>query len=272
MGARAAVFALALCMDSAAQALLAASGWPAPPLDDYPTGRELVEQYLLPLAALPAIASHLRLGQRVQAVARHGFDKMTTEGRDQAPFVVEVATADGRTEHLLAKAVIDASGTYTQPNPLGANGRQALGEPALADHIFYGIPDVLGPERARYAGKRVLVAGSGHSAFNALLDLAALAEQERDTAVTWVVRRGDTRQLYGGGTDDQLAERGRRGQRMRELVESGRVQMVTGFKIAQLTATDDGIVVGDGAESLAPVDEIITTTGFRPDLAMLHEL
>jgi hypothetical protein len=143
---------------------------------------------------------------------------------------------------------------------------------ALADRIFYGMPDVRGPVRVRYAGKRVLVAGSGHSAFNALLDLAVLAEQDPDTAITWVVRRGDTRQLYGGGTDDQLAERGRLGQRMRELVDTGRVQMVTGFKIAQLTATDDGIVVGDGEKSLAPVDEIIATTGFRPDLAMLHEL
>jgi thioredoxin reductase len=259
-------------VDSAAERLLTEAGWQAPAPDDYPTGRELVEQYLLPLAALPTIAPHLRLGQRVQAVARYGFDKLKTGGRERAPFVVEVETADGRTEHLLAKAVIDASGTYTQPNPLGANGRPAIGEPALAGHIFYGIPDVLGPHRARYAGKRVLVAGSGHSAFNALLDLAVLAQQEPDTAITWVVRRGDTRQLYGGGTDDQLAERGRLGQRMRELVDTGRVQMVMGFKIAQLTATDDGIVVSDGAESLPPVDEIIATTGFRPDLAMLHEL
>src|SRR5207253_10372819 len=140
--------------------------------------------------------------------------------------------ADGHTEHLLARAVIDASGTYTQANPLGANGRPAMGEPAIADRIFYGIPDVLGPERARYAGKRVLVAGSGHSAFNALLDLAVLAEQAPGTEITWVIRRGDTRQLYGGGADDQLAERGRLGQRLRELVEAGRVQMVTGFKIA----------------------------------------
>jgi thioredoxin reductase len=252
--------------------LLSDSGWQAPAGDKYSTGRELVEQYLLPLAVLPAIAPHLRLGHRVQAVARHGFDKMKTDGREQAPFVVEVETADGQIEHLLAKAVIDASGTYTQPNPLGANGRPAIGERALAAHIFYGIPDVLGAERARYAGKRVLVAGSGHSAFNALLDLAALAEQERDTAITWVLRRGDTFQLYGGGADDQLEERGRLGQRMRELVEAGRVQLVMGFKIARLTDTADGIVVSDGAESLAPVDEIIATTGFRPDLAMLHEL
>ena len=72
----------------------------------------------------------------------------------------------------------------------------------FADRIFYGIPDVLGAARSRYVRKRVLVAGSGHSAFNALLDLAALAEREPDTAITWVVRRGDTRLLYGGEADD----------------------------------------------------------------------
>jgi thioredoxin reductase len=259
-------------VDAAAERLLSAACWQTPPPEDYPTGRELVEQYLAPLAALPEIAPHLHLGYRVQAVARQGFDKMKTDGREQAPFVVEVETIDGRTEHLLAKAVIDASGSYTQPNPLGANGRPVIGEQALGKQIFYGIPNVLGSERSRYAGKRVLVAGSGHSAFNTLLDLGVLAEQENDTAITWVLRRSNTFQLYGGGADDQLEERGRLGQRMHELVETGRVQMVLGFKIARLTATADGIVVSDGVQSLAPVDEIIATTGFRPDLAMLHEL
>ncbi len=258
-------------VDAAAERLLSAAGWQAPEPDDYPTGAELVERYLQPLAELPQIAPHLRLGQRVLAVARHGFDKLKSDGREQAAFVLEVATPGG-VEQLVTKAVIDASGTYTQPNPLGANGRPALGEAALAGQIFYGIPDVQGPERARYAGKRVLVAGSGHSAFNALLDLAALAEQEPGTTITWVLRRGNTHQLYGGGADDQLEERGRLGQRMRQLVETGRVRMVTGFKIARLSATPEGIVLSDGARALPPVDEVIATTGFRPDLAMLHEL
>src|SRR5215216_7686643 len=56
-------------VDAAAERLLIDAGWQAPAPDDYPTGRELVEQYLLPLAALPAIAPHLRLGHRVRAVA-----------------------------------------------------------------------------------------------------------------------------------------------------------------------------------------------------------
>ncbi|HEX5689085.1 MAG TPA: hypothetical protein VFX76_03745, partial [Roseiflexaceae bacterium] len=147
-----------------------------------------------------------------------------------------------------------------------------VGERALAERIVYGIPDVLGRERARYAGRRVLVAGSGHSAFNAILDLAALAEQAPDTAITWVVRRGDMDRAYGGGENDALPARGELGQRIRALVERGVVRLVTGWRTDRLERTPDGIVAFNGERSLAPVDELIVATGLRPDLAMLGEL
>ena len=57
-------------------------------------------------------------------------------------------SADGQESEMLARAVIDASGTYESPNPLGASGLAALGERALARHIHYGIPDAWVP-RAR---------------------------------------------------------------------------------------------------------------------------
>jgi lysine/ornithine N-monooxygenase len=75
----------------------------------------------------------------------------------------------------------------------------ARGERAAQSFIRYGIPDVLTKERKRYAGRRVLVAGSGHSAFNALVDLVKLAEQEPATEITWVVRRASVGKLFGGG-------------------------------------------------------------------------
>ena len=83
---------------------------------------------------------------------------------------MRVHGAEGE-QDILARAVIDASGTIEKPGALGASGLPALGERAAARRIFYGIPDVLGAERRRYAGRRVLVVGSGHSALNALLDL-----------------------------------------------------------------------------------------------------
>src|SRR3712207_994754 len=103
---------------------------------------------------------------------------MKTGGREDAPFVLTVQRPGGSEERVLVRAVIDASGTTATPNPLGTAGVPAIGERQLADRIFYGIPDVLGAHRDRYAGPRVLVAGRGHSAFNALIDLVDLADAE----------------------------------------------------------------------------------------------
>jgi thioredoxin reductase len=259
-------------VDAVAAGMLEAAGWASPPTDTYPTGRELVEQYLAPLAALPQLRPHIRLGARVTSVTRRGFDKMKTEGREAAPFVLRIATAVGDEEEILAKAVIDASGTYRSPNPLGASGLPAIGERGLASRIFYGIPDILGADRARYAGKRVLVVGSGHSAFNALLDLAELAQDVPSTTITWAIRRGQVGQLYGGGANDLLPARGELGARLRQAVGDGIVRLVAGLKIGALRASAQGIVVSGEQGPVPEVDEIIATTGFRPDLAMLSEL
>jgi hypothetical protein len=258
-------------IDAAARQLLEAASWQAPAPDVFPTGHDLVEQYLVPLGALPQIAPHLRLNTRVVAVTRQGFDKVKTVGRDNAPFLLHIRTADGHDEHILARAVIDASGTYATPNPLGASGIFAPGEAALADEIYYGIPDVFGRDRARYAGKRVLVVGSGHSAFNALLDLAKLAH-DIPMIILWAIRRVQMGQLWGGGTRDLLPARGSLGERVRQLVEDGTVQLITDAAITRLDRTAQGIVATTAHGALPPVDQIIATTGFRPDLAPLREL
>jgi thioredoxin reductase len=261
-------------VDAAARALLAESGWAAPDPEAYPTGRELVDDYLAPLAALPALRSRLQLGHRVVRVARVGFDKMKTDGREAAPFLLTVEGPGGREEQVLAKAVIDASGTTATPNPLGAAGVPAIGEVAARDRVIYGIPDALGANRGRYAGRRVLVVGSGHSAFNALLDLVDLADAAPGTAVTWAVRRpaDRLRPLFGGGIGDALPARGELGERVRRLVEAGRLRLVTGFRVARLTETPAGTLVGGDDEVLGPFDEIVAATGFRPDLGLLSEL
>ena len=251
-------------IDPAARELLAATGWTEPDPEGYPTGRELVEAYLAPLGR--ALGDRVRLGHRVTAVARLGFDKIKTDGRDAAPFALTVATPRGE-EQLLARAVIDASGTYGVPNPLGASGVLARGEAAAAQRIHYGIADPLGRDRARYAGKRVLVVGSGHSAFDVLIDLADLEA----TRITWLVRRPFADAKYGGAENDALPARGALGTRMRGLVDRGAVTQVV-MRIAALRTTPDGVHVSDGARELGPFDEIVATTGFRPDLAPLREL
>jgi hypothetical protein len=262
-------------IDAAARELLTEAGnWLEPDPDVYPPGRELVEDYLAPLAALPDVRARLRLNARVIHVTRDGFDKMKTEDREDAPFALTVQSPDGGQERFLARAVIDASGTTATPNPLGAAGAPAVGERQLADRIFYGIPDVLGALRDRYAGRRVLVVGSGHSAFNALLDLVDLADAAPGTTIAWAIRRsGDQlHNLFGGGVNDALPARGALGERVQRLVETQRLQLVSGFKVGRLTETAEGILVAGDDEVVGPVDEIIATTGFRPDLSLLAEL
>ncbi len=259
-------------VDGASVALLERTGWTLPDPERAPTGSDLVQRYLEPLAALPEIAPHVRLGARVTAIARRGHDKMKTLGRQDAAFVLRIQCRDGTEGQLLAKAVIDASGTWRTPNPLGADGLPALGELAAAEHIVYGIPDVLGRDRSRYAGKRIVVVGSGHSAFNALLELAALAEDAPGTQLTWAVRRAKLGRLFGGEQNDALPERGRLGTRTRELIDSGAVRY-SSLRIAEVRRTSSGLMlVGEDGATLGPVDEIVCATGFRPDLSVTREL
>jgi hypothetical protein len=259
-------------VDPIAAELLADHGWVAPPAHAYPTGGEIVERYLEPLAAVPAIGERLQLGARVVAVTRFGVDKLKDAVREEAPFELHVER-DGVEERHLARAIIDASGTWTRPNPLGAGGLPAVGERAHGDRIVYGIPDVLGADRARYAGRRVLVVGSGHSAFNAILDLATLREQEpaSETEIVWAIRGGDPTPNFGGGRADELPARGALGQAVRSLVYDGAVELVTSFQTTGVGTHDEAIIVTDGVRRLV-VDEVIAATGFRPDLALLGEL
>ena len=197
-------------VDKEAVKLLLADGWTPPPENEYPTGRELLDRFVRPLADLEQIKRHLQLNTRVLAATRVGQDVMKSQSRSAAPFLLRVAGPTGE-QDVLATAVIDASGTYLTPNWMGAHGIPALGEIEHAAHIAYGIPEVLGRARNRYADKRVLVVGGGHSAFNALQDLVRLTQEAPQTKVLWAIRGNSLERILGGGANDQLEERGKLG-------------------------------------------------------------
>src|SRR3982750_1122076 len=178
-------------VDRAAARLLAATGSNSPEPDQYPTGAELVERYLEPLATKTVLANHVQTSSRVTDISRVGFDKLKTKGRQSAPFEIRYQNGLGP-KVVRADAVIDASGTWHSPNPAGANGLPAIGEQQAADKIAYGMPDVLGRDRARYAGKTVAVLGAGHSAIGTLTDLAKLASAVSGTQPIWLLRGNDT--------------------------------------------------------------------------------
>ncbi|MER8973606.1 MULTISPECIES: FAD-dependent oxidoreductase [unclassified Mesorhizobium] len=263
------------CVDQAARNLLEAHGRRMPEPEAFPTADDLVADYLEPLAKLPQLSPSIETGARVVGISRWGADKVLSKGRENRPFMLAVETADG-TRRDSARAVIDASGTWQMPNPLGAGGIPAEGEAEFADRIAYGIPDILGRDRSLYAGKTTLVAGSGHSAANAVLDLASLANVEAGTAFIWTTRGTDLVRIYGGGDADQLPARGELGADVRELAESGGIRLVTGFAAVSIRDADGRLVVEgqtrDGLQALGPVDRIIAATGQRPDLSLTREL
>lgn len=258
-------------VDPVAVALLEATGWEAPDPIAHPTGGELVERYLQPLALHPDIGPHVRYGRRVRAITRDTLGKLDEE-RDDHPFVIEAVDPSGHERSIRARAVIDASGSWNTPNPLGANGRIAPGEVELGERIFYGIPDVAGTDRSRYAGKRTLVVGSGHSAFHSLQHLAALAQEHPGTRVLWALRRGTVFDATAGCAGDELTERTLLRRDVDVLLREATIDAFPGTRLTHLEPGPDGIVAVAGDRPLPPVDEIIVATGFRPDHGLAREL
>jgi len=262
-------------IDPVAGRLLDTAGWAAPDPTYRPTGAELIEEYLLPLAKLPPLADRIRYGARVEGITRIGLDRTRGAGRARAPFAVRLA--DG-TEHL-ARAVIDASGTWHNPNRLGGEGLAAIGEPAAAAYLDYTLPDVLGVDRAGHAGRHTVVVGAGHSAANTLLDLVHLAAGQPGTRITWAVRRTDVHPVFGPGDTDALPARGAIGTRLRQLIDEGRITLETGFvthRVAVLPPARSGaatavrLATRDGRS--VDADRVVVATGFRADHRIAAEL
>ena len=262
-------------IDKAAEKLLSQTDWIRPDKEKLPTGRELVEDYFIPLAQHPAIAPNIRLNSKVISIGRKGLDKLKTAGREDKPFSIKVVE-NGAVNYYEAKAVIDATGTWNQPNPIGSGGVFAEGEQELQRHIFYGIPNVKEDALDRYKNKNVVVVGGGHSAINALLDLADVQNDFPETQLNWVLRKKDISTVYGGKEEDALEARGALGIRIEKLVNSGKLTIYTPFHILKLTKNESGIQIeGDlngKAETIPNIDEIISNTGSRPNLDMIREV
>lgn len=261
-------------IDAAAARLLARGEWTAPAATDLPYGRELVSEYLTPLAASPELALRIRYGTRVLAVTRQGMDRTRSTGRGSTPFLLRLEH-DGGIQDILARAVIDSSGTYSTPNTLSSNGLDPIGGHASAANISHALPDVLGAERERFAGHHTLVVGAGHSAANTLITLAHLAREAPGTTVSWAVRAASPVRVYGSSADE-LEERGKLGGTVHELVRDGEIALIDRFEIDGLEPLGEGRVAVRGLRAGEPAvieaDVVVNAAGFRPDLGMLREI
>jgi hypothetical protein len=175
-----------------------------------------------------------------------------------------------------ASAVIDASGSWGNPNPANSNGVWLNQERSLSRQMYYGIPDILGAEKLRYTNKRVVVLGSGHSAVNALLELAELRKENPNTEIVWILRKPRVEDTYGGEELDALEARGELGSRIHQLVDTNEVQVITPYRIHYLQGVNGKIEISGELNhekyTMTNIDEMIVNTGSRPDFSILSEV
>lgn len=260
----------AMNASAAGKARLAAEGYELPADESLLTGAEFRERYLLPLAQ--TLRQHIRENCAVLAIGRaRGLkgDHIGDPARASSPFRFLLRDAEGEST-AQADVILDCSGTYAQPNSLGASGIPVPGEAVCADRIHYGIPDVAAEKGGDFAGRSVLVVGAGHSAGTVVRELAKVQSE-----VIWLIRRERSLPLEEL-PNDPLPERAHLTAAANQLVGDGRVQFCAGAAIESLRSTASGIEVhwsdASGKSTSARVDELIVATGFRPDLALSREL
>lgn len=280
-------------------ALLREAGVVLPAADVFPTGAQYVAEYLEPLAAALRASDRLeiRCGCAVVAVGRGVLTKGQAigacEARSAAPFEMLVLE-EGR-EHLVGgiDALVDASGTYGNPNWLGRGGRPALGERALraAGAIQYTLPSDGAGADALLRGGTVAVIGSGASAITTLAMLRAKsAASGAALSVVWVTRRaGPPYALIDG---DPLPQRAALHQLGNELAATsgapGTPVATTGMCVdhrggwqvaglAQGAGDEEGITLqleqsAGGAKDTVTVRHVIAHVGYRPETSLTDEL
>ncbi|RII43814.1 FAD-dependent oxidoreductase [Galactobacter valiniphilus] len=258
-------------VNDAATRLLEQHGWEAPEAAKNPSGAEFLRDYLLPLAQTPELEAVIRYGTRVTGVSKEGMDRTRSAGRSRAPFQLQLSECCGQ-RTLNARAVIDASGTFEQPNSILSSGL-SITDAAAEARILGALPDVLGADRERFAGRHTVVVGAGHSAANTLLKLANLVRANDGTRVTWVVRSARPTRVYGSAADE-LEARGKLGTDLQALVRDGVIELVDSFEIDHARVAGDQLHLAGrrrGAGFTLAADQAVAATGFRPELGFLRE-
>lgn len=252
---------------------LEATGWTMPEAEALPTGSELVERYVEPLAALPELKDRVRTFTQVVAVGRHGL--RPGEGdpgtRRTHPFRLLLRDPGGRESLAHAAALLDLTGIYANPGWAGTGGIPARDEATLRPEFAYHLDDVLGLDRQRYAGKRTVLVGEGTFAATTLAALARLADEAPGTSVTWLTRAAADG-IFPGAEHDPLPARRELRLRARALAAGAHaaVTHVGGAEVEAFDADRDARryrvrfeVAGESRAEEA--DRVVVHVGFGPD-------
>jgi hypothetical protein len=243
------------------------------------TGRDHLAAYLEPLSRTALLSEKIQPGQEVLHIGRRGWLKGEGPGdprRGQSPFALVIRDRSGAERLEEADIVLDCTGTYGQHCWAGDGGIPALGEKSCSEHIAYTLDDVLGERRADYAGRNVLVIGSGYSAATTVRDLATLAEQEPATWVIWAARTAGTQPIRRI-LNDPLPERGRLAMRANMLATraEGNVEFHPGTVIDSFQPVEGGIKVharSGGRPVTWEVERVVANVGYTPNRDLYREL
>jgi hypothetical protein len=257
---------------------LESAGRQLPAIDEScPTGAELADAVLAPLAELPEIAPHLRTATRVKRVGREGLlkhEEIGSAARRARPFrlLLENELGDEWIEH--AQIVLDCTGTWGHPNALGDGGIEAPGEAAADGAIVRRIPDLVRDE-SRWAGKKILLVGAGHSAQTAAVDLDWLAGRFPGTEVIWALRSETP--TWHIDPDDPLPQRARLTQSAKKIAEGdSHLRTICGVVVESVARAGGRLEVvlrhRAGERSPVVVDRVLSLTGFVGDHTLYRQL
>ncbi len=259
-------------VDATAEKQLAPTGWTRPAERQSPTGAEIVERYLVPLAA--ALGDTVRTGTRVLAVSREGLDRSAASGARNARSSSGSAarTGGGGPAHPRGHRRLRHLGPVQPARRLRAAG--AGGGAGRCGRVPHR-PAAGRPWRRQGQVRRAHNPGGRHGPLGGEhpCRTGAAGREVPGTRIVWAIRGTSARRVLGGGTADQLPDRGRLGSDLADLVATGAVQHLTGFSIRELRpAADDSTVavVGDtpgGSGPSTACTVVVAATGFRPTWA-----
>lgn len=249
-----------------------------PDENDCLTGHDFAAAYLEPLAMTGTLIESLKLENHVIAVGRSGMLKTDSAKRGDRPFRLLVRDAKGSERYEEADIVLDCTGTYATPRWLGAGGLAAVGEIAIRPQIGYWLDDILGKDRAKYAGKTVLIVGAGYSAATNVCALAGLAAAHPEMWIVWLAR-GSRSQPLPRHANDLLRERDRLAVKANSLAcrGEGNVEFHANSVVESVVTQgpDKGFTVTARVASQKQawdVDRVIANVGYAPDPILAREL
>lgn len=258
---------------------LSDSGHILPADDAYLSGDAYFQRYLQPLASSKSLQNVIEENVTVLAISRQEILKNEHIGNGQRqnyPFRILARYSDGREQFYYTDIVLDASGSFSQPNWLGEGGIPALGEQGYRKHIEYGLPDISGADAERYRGKTTLVVGAGHSAGTSIANFQDLLSEDEETRVIWLTRNNKDQPLQSQ-PGDPLPGREKVVSIANELCAHSAVRRIGGASVHALDyrSDSDQFVVeisNAGRNEVLTVDRIIANVGYAPDNSIYREL